>query len=79
MLEVVAEIVLEVFGEIILDLFGLNEKINKMKFKRKVVPGDRLKLEVKIIKRKGPIGIGEAIATVDEKIVAKGELTFALV
>ncbi|MCU6718983.1 hypothetical protein OCV67_03405 [Porcipelethomonas ammoniilytica] len=36
MLEVVAEIVLEVFGEIILDLFGLNEKINKMKFKRKV-------------------------------------------
>ena len=35
MLEVVAEIVLEVFGEIILDLFGLNEKINKMKFKRR--------------------------------------------
>ena len=57
-------------------LFG---GIDKMKFKRKVVPGDRLKLEVKIIKRKGPIGIGEAIATVDEKIVAKGELTFALV
>ena len=55
-------------------LFG---GIDKMKFKRKVVPGDRLKLEVKIIKRKGPIGVGEAIATVDEKIVAKGELTFA--
>lgn len=57
-------------------LFG---GIDKMKFKRKVVPGDRLKLEVKIVKRKGPIGVGEAIATVDEKIVAKGELTFALV
>ena len=57
-------------------LFG---GIDKMKFKRKVVPGDRLKLEVKIIKRKGPIGVGEAIATVDEKIVAKGDLTFALV
>ena len=57
-------------------LFG---GIDKMKFKRKVVPGDRLKLEVKIIKRKGPIGVGEAIATDDEKIVAKGELTFALV
>lgn len=57
-------------------LFG---GIDKMKFKRKVVPGDRLKLEVKIIKRKGPVGVGEAIATVDEKIVAKGELTFALV
>ena len=57
-------------------LFG---GIDKMKFKKMVVPGDRLKLEVKIIKQKGPIGIGEAIATVDEKIVAKGELTFAVV
>ena len=57
-------------------LFG---GIDKMKFKKMVVPGDRIKLEVKIIKRKGPVGIGEAIATVDEKIVAKGELTFALV
>ena len=57
-------------------LFG---GINNMKFKKMVVPGDKLKLEVKIIKRKGPIGIGEAIATVNDKIVAKGELTFAVV
>lgn len=57
-------------------LFG---GINNMKFKKIVLPGDKLKLEVKIIKRKGPIGIGEAIATVEGKVVAKGELTFALV
>ena len=57
-------------------LFG---GIDKMKFKRMVVPGDRLKLEVKIIKQKGPIGVGEALATVDGKIAAKGELTFALI
>ncbi len=57
-------------------LFG---GIDKMKFKKMVVPGDRLKLEVKIIKRKGPIGVGEAIATVDGKVAAKGEITFALV
>ena len=44
-----------------------------------VLPGDKLKLEVKIIKRKGPIGVGEAVATVNEKVVAKGELTFAIV
>ena len=44
-----------------------------------VVPGDRLKLEVNIIKRKGPIGVGEALATVDGKVAAKGELTFAVV
>ena len=57
-------------------LFG---GIDKMKFKKMVVPGDTLKLEVKIIKRKGPIGVGEAIATVDGKVAAKGELTFAVV
>ena len=57
-------------------LFG---GIDKMKFKKMVLPGDRLKLEVKIIKRKGPIGVGEAIATVDGVIAAKGELTFAVV
>ena len=57
-------------------LFG---GINNMKFKKMVVPGDRLKLEVKIIKRKGPIGIGDALATVDGKIAAKGEFTFAVV
>ena len=52
---------------------------DKVKWRKQVVPGDRLRLEVKIIKRKGPIGVGEAIATVDGKIAAKGELTFALV
>lgn len=57
-------------------LFG---GIDKLRFKKQVVPGDTLKLEVKIIKRKGPIGIGEAIATVDGKVAAKGELTFAIV
>ena len=57
-------------------LFG---GIDKMKFKKMVLPGDKLKLEVKIIKRKGPIGVGEAVATVNEKVVAKGELTFAIV
>jgi 3-hydroxyacyl-[acyl-carrier-protein] dehydratase len=57
-------------------LFG---GIDKMKFKKMVVPGDRLKLEVKIIKRKGPIGVGEGIATVDGKLAARGEFTFAIV
>ena len=33
----------------------------------------------KIIKRKGPIGVGEAIATVNGEVAVKGELTFAIV
>lgn len=53
--------------------------IDKLRFKRPVLPGDVLKLEVKVIKTKGPIGVGEAIATVDGVIAAKGELTFAIV
>lgn len=57
-------------------LFG---GIDKLRFKKQVIPGDTLKLEVKIIKRKGPIGIGEAIVTVDGKVAVKGELTFAIV
>ncbi|MFI3172137.1 MAG: 3-hydroxyacyl-ACP dehydratase FabZ [Eubacteriales bacterium] len=50
--------------------------INKCKFKGKVIPGDKLKLETRIIKRKGPIGVGEAIASVDGKVVVSAELTF---
>ena len=52
--------------------------IQKCKFKGKVVPGDKLKLETKIIKQKGPLGIGEAIASVDGKVVASAELTFMI-
>lgn len=57
-------------------LFG---GIDKLRFKKQVKPGETLKLEVKIIKQKGPIGIGEAIATVDGEVACKGELTFAIV
>ena len=52
--------------------------INKCKFRRKVAPGDKLRLETKIIKTKGPVGIGEAVASVDGKVVVRAELTFMI-
>lgn len=52
--------------------------INKAKFRRKVVPGDTLKLEVEIIKVKGPAGIGSAVATVNGQKAAEAELTFMI-
>jgi 3-hydroxyacyl-[acyl-carrier-protein] dehydratase len=52
--------------------------INNAKFKGKVVPGDVLMLETEIIKVKGPIGVGQGKAYVDGKLVAQGELTFAI-
>ena len=57
-------------------LFG---GIDKLKFKKMVVPGDTLKLEVKIIKKKGSIGVGDVVAYVDGKVAVRGELTFAVV
>ncbi len=52
--------------------------IKEAKFKRKVVPGDTLTLTTEIIKKRGPIGIGKAVATVDGEVCAVCELTFAI-
>ncbi len=52
--------------------------IDKAKFRRKVLPGDVLMLEMTIIKVKGPVGVGKAVATVDGKVAAQAELTFAI-
>ncbi|WP_343250339.1 3-hydroxyacyl-ACP dehydratase FabZ [Diplocloster hominis] len=52
--------------------------INSAKFKKKVLPGDVLSLEVEMIKQKGPIGVGKATARVDGQIAASAELTFAI-
>jgi 3-hydroxyacyl-[acyl-carrier-protein] dehydratase len=52
--------------------------INKAKFRKKVVPGDTLRLEVEIVKIKGPAGIGNAVAYVDDKKAAEAEIMFMI-
>ncbi|MYL62331.1 3-hydroxyacyl-ACP dehydratase FabZ [Bacillus hwajinpoensis] len=52
--------------------------IDKCRFKRQVKPGDQLRLEVEIIRIKGPIGKGKATATVDGEVAAEAEIMFAL-
>ncbi|HCX0163077.1 TPA: 3-hydroxyacyl-ACP dehydratase FabZ [Staphylococcus aureus] len=52
--------------------------IDKCRFKRQVVPGDTLTLEVEITKIKGPIGKGNAKATVDGQLACSCKLTFAI-
>ncbi|WP_114165142.1 3-hydroxyacyl-ACP dehydratase FabZ [Exiguobacterium sp. TNDT2] len=52
--------------------------IDGCRFKRQVVPGDQLRLEVEILKARGPIGKGRAVATVDGEVACVAELTFAL-
>jgi 3-hydroxyacyl-[acyl-carrier-protein] dehydratase len=53
--------------------------INNFRFRRPVVPGDQLRLEVEFTMRRGPIGRGRARATVAGQVAAEGELTFSAV
>lgn len=53
--------------------------IKSMKFRKPVIPGDTLILNVEVIKLKESFGIGKCVAEVDGEIVADGELTFAIV
>lgn len=50
--------------------------ITKARFRKQVEPGSLLKLTSRIAKMKGPVGIGEAKAYVNDELVAEGELTF---
>lgn len=52
--------------------------IDNCKFKRQIVPGDTVRLETKITQVRGPIGVGEAEATVDGKTAVKCTLKFAI-
>lgn len=52
--------------------------MDKVRFKRKVVPGDVLMLKTKVISQKGTIGKAQAVATVDGEVAASAELMFAI-
>ena len=52
--------------------------LDKVKFRRKVVPGDVLTLSVEIVKLKSVAGIGKGVATVDGQKVAEAEFTFII-
>lgn len=52
--------------------------IDKARFKKQVLPGDVVTLSVEIIKIKGLIGVGKAIATVDGKKAVSAQIMFAL-
>jgi len=52
--------------------------VKNARFKQQVTPGDVLEITCTLIKQRGPVGIGEAEARVDGKVVATAELTFAI-
>lgn len=52
--------------------------IDKAKFRKKVVPGDTLVLDVELTKVRSSAGCGKGVAYVDGKKVAEAELTFMI-
>jgi 3-hydroxyacyl-[acyl-carrier-protein] dehydratase len=52
--------------------------IEKVRFKRQVVPGDQLRLEVTLGQFRRGVGTGAGTATVDGEIACRGEFLFAL-
>jgi 3-hydroxyacyl-[acyl-carrier-protein] dehydratase len=52
--------------------------VKEAKFRRQVVPGDELRLEVEIIKMKGPVGVGKGLAAVNGEKAVSAEISFAI-
>ena len=52
--------------------------VDHARFRRKVEPGDRLRLVCEIEKVKGPVGKGKATAYVEDEKAVEAELTFIL-
>lgn len=52
--------------------------IKNARFKKQVVPGDRVELSCELVTMKGTLGIGRAVAAVDGKVAVTAELSFAI-
>src|SRR5215510_720473 len=53
--------------------------VNDAKFRRQVVPGDRLRLQVSLGKRRGSLAQAQAVAYVGDQVVAEAELLLGFV
>mgnify|MGYP004505321429 CR=1 FL=1 len=51
---------------------------DKVKWRQQVVPGDRLELKVEMIRLRGRMGVGKAVASVEGKKVCEAEIMFAI-
>ncbi len=57
---------------------GVFTGIDGFKFRAMVEPGDRLDMEVELLKMKGPVGKVRGIARVGDKIACEGEISFSI-
>lgn len=81
----VVEAMAQVGGVLLLSMTGNEGKLayfggmDKVRFRRPVVPGDTMITEVELLSQRGTVGKVKAVATVGNQVVAEGELIFALV
>lgn len=52
--------------------------LDGVRFRRQVVPGDELRLEVEIVRRQGRVGKARGVGYVGEDVAAEGEITFVI-
>ena len=52
--------------------------VDNVRFRRQVIPGDQLRLEVEMTRMRGPIGKGKGRALVDGEVAAEGGIMFYL-
>ena len=57
---------------------ALFARIENVRFRKPVVPGDMLRLEVQLTHMRSSVGKGHGIASVEDEVVAEGDFTFAL-
>ncbi len=81
----VCEAMAQVGGVLLLSMTGNEGKLayfggmDKVRFRKPVLPGDTLVTEVELIATKGNIGKVRAVARVNDDVAAEGEFLFALV
>ena len=79
------EAMAQVGGVILLSMSGNEGKLayfagmDKVRFRRPVLPGDSLISEVEVVKHRGSFGWVKGVARVDGQIVVEGELSYSLV
>ena len=52
--------------------------INKAKFRKKIQPGSLLRMEIEVLKRRGPVAVVSGKAYVENVLAAEGEMTFMI-
>ncbi|MGB9588858.1 MAG: 3-hydroxyacyl-ACP dehydratase FabZ [Armatimonadota bacterium] len=81
----VLEAMAQVGGVLLLSMTGNEGKLayfggmDKVRFRKPVLPGDSLITEVELLKNRGGVGKVRVVGRVNDQVVAEGEFIFALV